>query len=55
MINDPSQLSETIENYKIQLEKYDQILMTEGRCDRAKLFSEAVMAEHKEKLVQAKV
>ena len=55
MINDPAQLSETIENYKIQLEKYDQILMTEGRCDRTKLFSEAVMAEHKEKLVQAKL
>ena len=29
--------------------------MTEGRCDRTKLFSEAVMAEHKEKLVQAKL
>lgn len=48
-------LGETIENYKIQLGKYNQILSSEGRCDRSELFSEAVMNEHKQKLIQAKV
>lgn len=47
-------LGETIENYKIQLGKYNQILSSEGRCDRSELFSEAVMTEHKQKLIQAK-
>lgn len=28
--------------------------MSEGRCDRSKLFSEAVMVEHKSKMIQAK-
>ena len=48
-------LGETIDNYKIQLNKYNQILSSEGKCDRAELFSEAVMNEHKNKLIQAKV
>lgn len=48
-------LGETIDNYKIQLSKYNQILSSEGKCDRSELFSEAVMNEHKSKLVQAKV
>ncbi len=30
-------------------------MSTEGKCDRAELFSEAVMNEHKNKLIQAKV
>jgi len=30
-------------------------LKSEGDCDRGKLFSEAVMTEHKNKLIQAKV
>ena len=47
-------LGETIDNYKIQLGKYNQILASEGRCDRSELFSEAVMTEHKQRLVQAK-
>ena len=46
-------LGETIDNYKQQLGKYHQILNTEGKCDRSQLFSEAVMAEHKEKFIQA--
>lgn len=46
-------LGETIDNYKIQLGKYNQILSSEGKCDRAELFSEAVMNEHKFKLIQA--
>jgi hypothetical protein len=54
VLADPASLAETIENYKIQLDKYDQILSTEGRADRTKLFSEAVMTEHKNKLIQAK-
>jgi len=28
-------LGETIDNYKVQLGKYNQILQTEGKCDRA--------------------
>lgn len=54
-ITDADQLGETIENYRQQLDKYDQILRTEGKCDRAKLFSEAVMTEHRNKLIQSKV
>ena len=50
-ITDPNSLAETIENYKVQLDKYDQILKTEGHCDRSKLFSEAVMIEHRSKLI----
>lgn len=30
-------------------------MSTEGKCDRSELFSEAVMNEHKNKLIQAKV
>jgi len=44
-------LADTIENYKLQLDKYDQILESEGECDRSKLFSEGVMVEHKNKLI----
>jgi hypothetical protein len=47
-------LGETIDNYKIQLGKYHQILETEGKHDRSELFSEAVMTEHKNKLIKAK-
>ena len=46
-------LGETIDNYKNQLSKYHEILKTEGKCDRAELFSEAVMTEHKNKFIQA--
>lgn len=46
-------LGETIDNYKNQLGKYHEILQSEGKCDRAELFSEAVMTEHKEKFIQA--
>jgi hypothetical protein len=47
-------LGETIDNYKIQLGKYNKILSSEGRCDRSELFSENVMQEHKQRLVMAK-
>lgn len=46
-------LGETIENYKVQLGKYHKILLSEGG-DRSELFSEAVMMEHKTKLIKAK-
>lgn len=46
-------LGETIENYKVQLGKYHKILLSEG-ADRSELFSEAVMMEHKKKLITAK-
>lgn len=46
-------LGETIENYKVQLGKYHKILLSEG-ADRSELFSEAVMMEHKKKLIAAK-
>lgn len=36
-------LVETIDNYKVQLGKYNKILASEGRCDRSELFSEHVM------------
>ena len=48
-------LGETIDNYKMQLVKYQQILNSEGRCDRSSLFSEAVMSEHKHHLIEAKM
>jgi hypothetical protein len=38
----------------VQLSKYNQILSTEGKCDRSELFSEAVMLEHKQRLIEAK-
>ena len=46
-------LGETIDNYKIQLGKYHKILLSDG-ADRSELFSEAVMIEHKNKLIKAK-
>ena len=54
-VQDPGQLTDTIENYKVQLKKYDTILRSEGEADRSSLFSESIMVEHKNKLIQAKV
>ena len=48
-------LSEGIENYKIQLGKYHKILLCElKQDDKSQLFSEAVLNEHKNKLIKAK-
>ncbi len=47
-------LGETIENYKIQLGRYNKFLFSEGNQDRSELFIEAVMTEHKGKLIRAK-
>ena len=46
-------LGEIIENYKVQLGKYHKIFLSEG-TDRSELFSEAVIMEHKKKLITAK-
>lgn len=48
-------LGESIENYKIQLGKYHKILLSElKQDDKSQLFSEAVLSEHKNKLIKAK-
>jgi len=47
-------LGESIENYKIQLGKYHKILLSEIKSEKSELFSEAVMTEHKQKLIKAK-
>jgi len=47
-------LGESIENYKIQLGKYHKILLCEIKNEKSELFSEAVMTEHKVKLIKAK-
>ena len=48
-------LGEAIENYKIQLGKYHKILLSElKQDDKSQLFSEAVLSEHKNKLIKAK-
>ena len=47
-------LGESIENYKIQLGKYHKILLSEIKSEKSELFSEAVMSEHKMKLIKAK-
>lgn len=46
-------IGETIETYKVQLGKYHKILLNEGE-EKSELFSEAVMIEHKKKLIAAK-
>ena len=45
-------LSETIENYKIQLGKHHKIIINEGRVEGTELISENVIKEHKAKLEQ---
>jgi hypothetical protein len=55
----PESLGESIETYKIQLGKYHKILLyelkeTEGESGRSQVFSEAVLADHKSKLLKAK-
>ncbi|EGR27657.1 hypothetical protein IMG5_191980 [Ichthyophthirius multifiliis] len=43
-------LSETLENYKIQLGKYHKVIINEGKPEGDELFTETVMQEHKTKL-----
>jgi hypothetical protein len=43
-------LSETLENYKIQLGKYHKVIINEGKPEGNELITEQVMQEHKSKL-----
>ncbi|CAD8144528.1 unnamed protein product [Paramecium pentaurelia] len=43
-------LSETLENYKIQLGKYHKVIINEGKPEGTELITEQVMHEHKNKL-----
>ena len=43
-------LSETLENYKIQLGKYHKVIINEGKPEGNELITEQVMHEHKTKL-----
>jgi hypothetical protein len=48
-------LSESIENYKVDLGKYHKILLTELNTDsNSQLFSEAILQDHKNKIIRAK-
>lgn len=44
-------LTETFENYKIQLGKYHKVLINEGKSDGEEMITEKVMQEHKSKLL----
>jgi len=44
-------LSETFENYKIQLGKYHKVIINEGKPEGGELITEQVMQEHKTKLM----
>jgi len=46
-------IASSIEKFKVQLGKYHKILLTEG-TDRREMFTEAVILEHKKKLLAAK-
>lgn len=43
-------LTETLENYKIQLGKYHKVIINEGKPEGNELITEQVMHEHKTKL-----
>jgi len=44
-------ISETFENYKIQLGKYHKVIINEGKPEGGELITEQVMQEHKTKLL----
>jgi len=46
-------LGDSIENIKLQLGKYQKLLLTEG-ADKNEVFSEASIQEHKKKMIEAK-
>lgn len=43
-------MSETLENYKIQLGKYHKVIINEGKPEGNELITESVMHDHKTKL-----
>ena len=47
-------LGETIENYKTQIGKYHKIIMTDEWDEKTEIMNQAVMMEHKKKLIKAK-
>jgi len=48
-------LAESIENYKVDLGKYHKILLTDLNSESSStLFSEAVLQDHKNKIIKAK-
>lgn len=47
-------LGETIENYKAQIGKYHKIIMTDEWDEKTEIMNQAVMIEHKKKLLKAK-
>lgn len=48
-------LAEAIENYKVDLGKYHKILLTEFNSESSsQLFSEAILQDHKNKIIRAK-
>jgi len=49
-------LAEAIETYKLDLGKYHKILLTEVSSDsNSQLFSEAVLQDHKNRIIRAKL
>jgi hypothetical protein len=49
-------LAEAIETYKIDLGKYHKILLTEVNTEsNSQLFSEAVLQDHKNRIIRAKI
>jgi hypothetical protein len=47
-------LGETIENYKAQIGKYHKIIIADEWDEKTELMNQAVMIEHKKKLIKAK-
>jgi hypothetical protein len=47
-------LGEIIENYKAQVGKYHKIIMTDEWDEKTEIMNQAVMMEHKKKLIKAK-
>jgi hypothetical protein len=47
-------LGETIENYKAQIGKYHKIIMSDEWDEKTEIMNQAVMIEHKKKLIKAK-
>lgn len=50
----PNDLKETIQNYKGQVGRYNKIVMSDEWDEKTELMTQAVLVEHKKKLIQAK-
>ena len=49
----PNDLKETIQNYKGQVGRYNKIVMSDEWDEKTELMTQAVLVEHKKKLIQA--